>query len=802
MTKPIKASYGCKENRHDLLMFEGEFEPPKELLGLTDMPAGHAQPKETWWPAINCGPINDKHWALWCVRPDDSAPRGGMVKSEVFLWELNEISKVSDISSYLFELCSLSEFISLPETLFINVSQALTEHSGPKVVCFENCLLQLIDRLWKRLWPSAKEGFSVRTLFSPPQTLNSMKSPTLYFVPLSLKNQWVFNFVRFADSWDITSVNKATLYLSGEDDCLIEEMISECGYLDGQFLSLQRLARAADAVEQFRCNQNLENATAAMRTILMCAPDQNNALELKKEILKTISIEIDKSNEVEDIISFCNMDNASFPKSDVLNIKITDWIKSNLIHLNEPMLIKLFDKCLEGKSHTWWRSSAVKGIKEVLVKPSLFPKITKYLKITDFKIFFDESDLDKNSFGDKLFKIFSQDEASNEDLNAAKAWAINYHWPCLHVLSVIKLSGPENVFQRHYEMMPNWRDGMPFLVEYIEDEELINNITDERFKDFLDLALARASKRPSILNFIDIEREAHFTFWLAHVDKGGALFPLRCNENEFSLKLLNQIDKINRQETFKKVAKKIANPILKAKERDAICEKLNEEHQTILADEMILSLAKNNGSMPIEEPYLLKAMERYLESTESPQANVLLSYITVQLWLRQREVTLWIKKVPALSWIGYEAQLGQIIQKKAWEEIANSLFDSSFSFFPSTPHLKKVIDECVEQLNTVNKITYKLRSGNHSSYSEDEIILFLESICSEIASDRLDYFWGKAGGKISKLDRAGTSSEQWANALKSAKNGALELRSLVNVLLDDFPNNEKLQQAKKMLANK
>ena len=79
----LRARYGVKDNGHALLwQNDSSVKLPPSLLGLSDRPQGYEQPGEQWWPSVGCAPLSE-YWALWWTVPDNSAQRGGMVRSEV-----------------------------------------------------------------------------------------------------------------------------------------------------------------------------------------------------------------------------------------------------------------------------------------------------------------------------------------------------------------------------------------------------------------------------------------------------------------------------------------------------------------------------------------------------------------------------------------------------------------------------------------------------------------------------------------------------------------------------------------------
>jgi len=182
---PFRASYGVKNNSHALLHTNcTESQLPYELLGLTDKPPGTGTLGECWWPSVGCGPIGE-WWTLWWTLPDENAERGGMVRSEVMLWPLNEIGLVNDLRPAMKELSGLD--ISEPNVKVLHcIAEELISGKHEPVVLqdLENWP-GYITALWSQLWPSARQNLSMRVVLSPPQGGESISPPWMYCIPQS-----------------------------------------------------------------------------------------------------------------------------------------------------------------------------------------------------------------------------------------------------------------------------------------------------------------------------------------------------------------------------------------------------------------------------------------------------------------------------------------------------------------------------------------------------------------------------------------------------------------------------------------
>jgi hypothetical protein len=75
---------------------------------------------------------------------------------------------------------------------------------------------------------------------------------------------------------------------------------------------------------------------------------------------------------------------------------------------------------------------------------------------------------------------------------------------------------------------------------------------------------------------------------------------------------------------------------------------------------------------------------------------------------------------------------------------------------------------------------------------------------ANLASDRLDDLWERAGGERKRLRGMGSPDVRWREAATLAQNGSLHggLVALVQALLSDFPHNKDLQELWAVLVNR
>lgn len=351
--------------------------------------------------------------------------------------------------------------------------------------------------------------------------------------------------------------------------------------------------------------------------------------------------------------------------------------------------------------------------------------------------------------------------------------------------------------------MQNWQEGIFYFIDMFDDKTLVDLLEDVRFTPFIENVTDRALKTPSILNYINLERNGGFKLWLMQFEKGGEFHPSSISKSTFCENLSPFLERISSIETFKKISIKISDFVLALTDRDLIWSQLKPKHSTILAKELVSAMLRNNSNinnLNSNDHYFIDEFNLYFDDSDQIKASLLISYLTKNNPCNENEILRWLNKVPSVQWTLYAQELGVIVLKNRWSRIANEICNSSFSRWPKTPQLKIAVKIFLELLNYSNRWTYIFSDNKNKLLNKNELIQYLSEICEDIAHDRLEYFWKKAGGKACKLQQNGTSSEQWLHAATEAENGMLKdgLKSLIKVLIDDYPNNTDLQKIQEL----
>ncbi|AIL71303.1 hypothetical protein VV93_v1c22250 [Vibrio vulnificus] len=807
MTKPLKAIYGCRNNSHDLLFWEGDSPLPPELLGLTDKPGGYVTPKEKWWPAINCGPVGN-WWALWSIEPDLDAPRSGMVKSTVLLWELDKIPQVHCLKEFIYQLVNHKECKPPYSSLLQSVANKLICSDNILAIEADETLPLLIAKLWEKLWGEARKAFSVRSAFTPPQSLVRAKLPTFYYVPASVLNQWYLPNVSLINSTTTTETSRATNYLisRAENDSMLHQLLLNCCELTGDLKVLNKLGRAADNIDQFRENSTLTNAIVALRALIACSPSPDKAKDIKNELLSSIKMLMVSKGDASDILTMCNLSSDAVPKGAMPEVELSNWIKHNLVTLSHEDLNKYFERALPDKSTPWWSQSVVNGIGTLVNQPETSEHILFWLSIVNFqKTFLQLSSVPQN-LEQMLFECAKASDMTADNFKAIEQFSISQKWAKLHAWAVFNLYDEKQVYKKQRNSMPNWTEGLPFIAQSLSHRHAINLLQDSAFSPFIDLLAERSLKEPILLNSIDVAEENAFQMWQKQLDIGGEFYPPNIETETFLAKLCDCLQTNILPGIFERISKEISEYLLSSPDRGKVWSQLDPTKSTILAKDMtkvVVTTPQALQHLSDAEPYFINELKAHMNSNHIEPAFIL-SYLSQSIAHREDDVLNWVKKAHSKNFHSHAHMLGNVILEKRWSEVANCLYQSSYGWLADTPYFKPTVEACSVLLNSSNKFWFSFYTGTSPQPHQNEIIKKFSEVSADLAYDRLDYIWQKAGGKPSRLKNVGTELDKWFHAANEAEKGALNrgLIDLLEVLIEEYPHNRQLREINHIVSNR
>ncbi len=137
-------------------------------------------------------------------------------------------------------------------------------------------------------------------------------------------------------------------------------------------------------------------------------------------------------------------------------------------------------------------------------------------------------------------------------------------------------------------------------------------------------------------------------------------------------------------------------------------------------------------------------------------------------------------------------QLGQLVSKKEWKEVADDLYDQRFSRKDLVPALLK----CSHLLGFWKRLNLSASGFKSDAINNDEWWSgFLEiSIRLFPGGPEQNGLWVSAGGDLSQLYLTGTGREKWSLAIQILRNhGEPKTKKLVKKMREIYSSNETLK---------
>ncbi|MCU8278151.1 effector-associated domain EAD1-containing protein, partial [Vibrio vulnificus] len=747
-------------------------------------------------------------WALWSIEPDLDAPRSGMVKSTVLLWELDKIPQVHCLEEFIYQLVNHEECKPPYSSLLQSVANKLICSDNILAIEADETLPLLVAHLWENLWGEARKEFSVRSAFTPPQALVRAKLPTFYYVPASVLNQWYLPNVSLINSTTTTEPSRATNYLinRAENDSILHQLLLNCSELTGDLKVLNKLGRAADNIERFRANSTLTNAIVALRALIACSPSPDKTKDIKNELLSSIKMLMVSEGDASDILTMCNLSSDAVPKGAMPQVELSNWIEHNLIALGHEDLNKYFERALPGKSMPWWSQSVVNGIGTLVNKPETSEHILFWLSIVHFQKTFLRLSSVRQDLEQMLFERAKTSDMTADSLMALEQFSISQEWAKLHAWAVFNLYDEEQVYKKQRNSMSNWTEGVPFIVQSLSHRHAINLLRDSDFSQFIDLLAERSLKEPTLLNYIDIAEKNAFQMWQKQLVTGGRFYPPNIGKDTYLAKLCDCLQANFLPKVFEQISREISEYLLSNADRSKVWSQLDPTRSNILAKDMakkVVTTPEVLQHLSDAEPYLINELKSHMTGNHIEPAFIL-SYLSQSIAHREDDVLNWIKKAHSKNFHSHAHILGNVILEKRWSKVANYLYQSSYGWLPDTPYFKPAVEACSELLNSSNKFWFSFHTGTSPQPHKNEIIKKFSEVSAHLAYDRLDYIWQKAGGKLSRLKNSGTELDKWFHAASEAEKGALNrgLIDLLEVLIEEYPHNKQLREINDIVSNR
>lgn len=804
MIRPLRASYGARDNAHTLLAWDGPgSSPPALLLGLTDKPPGSLGPGDRWWPSVGCGPVED-WWALWWTQPDDQARRAGMVRSEVALWPVAAVGQVDDLRSVM-ESLSGGATITMPSAPLLGAvaGALLSPDRGRPIVHDLDAWPGVLAALWGRLWAEARRAFSARVAVSPPQGGESIAPPWLYGVPAERVQQWSGQRV-IGVGQDAPPLSRAARWLVGEADASMKEVLSALPALPAELQKLRQAARAAEGLDRLRAEATQHHALALLRTLLALAPAGNIAPRLKDEALQVMlrSLGAEPSASV---LALANLHAGGLPPLEPLQAALARWVEQRAPDLSPEDAENLFARLSSEKAEAWWRDT----VRASLVKGMSGPEsrwaraVLRWLGLSGSVDALRDLLPATGDMESRLVAVVNSVELAEPALRQVRLRAQERAWSRLHAWTVPRLLPPTEAFEAQWAFPGDPYAGLTFLVDNLPGAVVVGEAVSKYEARLFEIVAKRTRREPDLLRPMDPSHKAWRALWAAHVTAGGVPWPPGVSREAAGRDVLDAI--LGGDEPrglIAALAPDLAKIAIGHPKRAALWDELSSDGHAALLSEVVKAFVRmcHEGHVfSTPEPPLAEAIVRKVRES-TPSARMVATLMQWDVRLEERETISWLCAIRGQEWPPVADAIGHGVRSRRWNQAAEALYNRRVWM----PEVRPAVEACQDCLPTWQRWVFNFFASNGPrTLDSAPLVHRVADLGARLAPDRLDDLWERAGGERKRLASYGAPDARWRDAATQADLGALKggLRALIRVLRADYPHNPDLAEVDELAGS-
>lgn len=722
-----------------------------------------------------------------------------MGRSEVAVWPISALTSISDLRPVLTQI---SGRVSIPTASPDHtgaVAEALLKPAlGCPAVLGLDHWPSILVTLWDRLWPAARPQFAARVAVVPPQGGDSVAPPWLFGVPVERAAHWApHRVVRF----DVApaELSRAAAWWTGARDGSLDEIIHAFELTD--LTSLRRAARAADRLDRFRSVPSAQSALDLLRTLIVLDGSAGFAA-LKREALAKIETML-SAETVDMVLSLTNLDT---PDDGGLRRAVELWTRYNAPKLSREELYSMFSRVHQNGVADWWREAVTDAFDDGIgtlddVWSEAALRWLSWAELTDLVQQFIPAteivEVNLRAAADE--RKYFDPKGVRQILRAS----VSRGWSRLHAWAVARLHQPEEAVLRQRRFATGSNPGLQLLVQELPAAAVTSAVSDPD-PMFTKMVAVLTTNDPTLIRDLDPTVGGWCQIWAAHIDAGGELWPPDCDRLQLAEAILPSI--LQGTIPLSLVVSLSAN-------RDFAAAVRNYPHREDLwahldlaardkllrhvAEELLRSVAAG-GEEPEPEPELAAIVVK-LAHERRPSPYLVAAVLEWDVDWSEKEFIDSLPGYVGKDWQHVAERIGQGVLKRNWKRAARTLYRRA----RSEPAFRLAAVEARQLLSSWERYRLSALSGETEVEHAKSAPLQrrVADLGAELAPDRLDDIWERAGGQRKRLPRLGSPDERWRVAAALAKTGALQggVLALVAELLSDFPHNKDLIEMREMV---
>lgn len=783
-----------------------------------DLPDAVPPGVQAWAPFIRGFPI-DEHYVIARTFLDPGASRGGMVLTHALIVSLEDMCELRSLSTLFgclahsvteclgslttLELEHITDSVDAPAADLIGTANALSaEGLGPVVRLGVEGFEQLVDSLWRNLWPALRRTFAFRLSFGPNDIVEQ-PAPVLVCTPEQLQARWTKHRIVKPD--DRTLDSESARILSGQRD--IQPIMALAGDLGLEVHTLREMGRLYRLHTLLSDGASFDDLLTAVRLADGISNQPTLGASIKDKLISRFTSLIPSAG-CKQLLPMRNLALSGFANTRSLWSAV-ELLVSNLgfAPADDSDLMEMVVASVdEDLALPPWRAAVTAGLSTAAHRdrPAICKAIWRWAERSEAAFAATVGILP----GDAAVEQRLAEEAPrNLHVRSPtalllpllkKRWLTAYGAVLASTLPPVDATGQ----QLKVDKDPDYDAGLRSALRYASPLQTLECALVHKDPRLVSLCADLSAVRPQLLTNIRCNDVTEQKLWGAAIRKNSSLWNAPSNAIAVRDNVVAQLANGSRVDTglLEALAQTPLADLSAAPERARLWSLLptsQRDHYLEATAAGWLNAAADGAAMTPPEAALERAIMsspsfRSVLERSSAKVDALLSIVSVLPSFPEDEFITWLdyilRSARTLSHTNSE-RLGALVASRRWDRAAKHLAgrpaDRRSDLLPG-------LRLCADLLNFYTSWTL----GISKPSAAEKWNAFEQEAC-ELYPGGPDSgeLWSRAGGKNSDLPGGSQNgAARWRTALNSIRYGARPTsRELLAVMCRDFPLNEKLR---------
>ncbi|WP_272685715.1 MULTISPECIES: GAP1-N1 domain-containing protein [Providencia] len=758
---------------------------------------------------------------------DINASRSGMMVVYTVAIDLNDISKFDNLNN-LIELlpiepgnddvfiasCNLCQFneieVELPNGLNNNVIELLVDRKdGPLIHVGLDNFENLVCQIWFKLWPYMRENFSFRLSVSPKDCVETTV-PHLVCIPTSLLSRWNnYKVIKEFSAPDSPS-SAIKAFNAG-----YSEFERFCEIFGIEMKKPSMVGLLSEAKSKYQSIPFTFNDCISLIKFLEVLSPSNIKGREAKNILVTQCAELVTESDIADVLKLRNLNGIGFGDLNVIWEAISSKLSCcKYLEADDSDFIKIIQIALfDNNAVSGWVNSVNAGILAAIssLNPSVFVAIWRWVK---FDVSVLSGLVDRLEVNDSIECLIAENtpkDLSNSIVEQLVNVFSNKKLLILHGTVLALYFSAKEAFKKQLKIDTNveYVKGLNTIATNVDQSQLLSCCLYLNDARLIDIVVNRAAINPSILESVSITSNISLLIWARALKLNPELWnaPLEAQKIFFSLLDKILITGCHDYEVLLNLLStspmadlcdyQSVNKIWSVFDEPTRLNYLNATAKGWYRKALNLNFVKLDDVLERAVYQLDGLIDEMTIDSMSFCEGVIGIFNQINLFT-EVDFKKWLEAwfIHQTSQQKYNSKaIGEIIKDKNWKMVAKFVLEKSEIFSSNAP---LILEYCKSILPLQDR-------WRVCDCTDEEKWNFLTTILIELypsGPDENDIL-SRSGGNSWDIYYLGSGYDRWRRTIEKIKKGAKpNVDDLLREVIDDFPNNEKIEVISEMFKAK